>query len=296
MALVSVVIPAFDAERTLAATVDSVLAQTLDDIEVLVVDDGSKDATAAVAGAFGDPVRCIFTSNGGVSRARNVGIETAQGRYVAFLDADDLWEADKLQRQVEGLEADPEAGASYTGIRRIDDDLRTVGESPARAYPDLCLALLLLSGVVNMSSSVVRRSLAPMFDPRFSQCADWDYFLRLSRLTRFLAVPDLLVRYRTSPGRMSSDIGLLERDTFAVLDSFFAGPHGGDHQHLRRRVYSNHRMILSGSYLHAGNRAASLRSLAAGLALYPANARRPLGAPVRWLRRLAAGQPMLARS
>jgi len=285
MPLVSVVIPAYNAERTLADTVESVLAQTLGDHEVLVVDDGSKDATAAVAGHFGDPVRCISTPNGGVSRARNVGIEAARGRYVAFLDADDQWEPDKLQRQVEVLDADPDKGASYTGIRRVDDEQRTVGQTPATAYPDLCRALLLYSGVVNMSSSMVRRSLAPMFDPRFSQCADWDYFLRLSRLTRFVAIPDPLVRYRSSPGRMSSDIGLLERDTFAVLDDFFAGPLGDDYRHLRRRIYSNHRMILSGSYLHAGNPVASLRCLAAGLALYPANARRPLGAPLRGLRR-----------
>ncbi len=294
--LVSVVIPAYNAERTLGDTVDSALAQSLGDLEVVVVDDGSNDATASIARRFGAPVRCISVPNGGVSTARNLGIDAAQGRYVAFLDADDQWEPEKLLRQVDRLEADPDAGAGYTGIRRVDDAQQTVGESPARVYPDLCEALLLFSGVVNMSSSIVRRSLAPTFDPRFSQCADWDYFLRLSRLTRFVAIPDLLVRYRSSPGRMSSDIGLLERDTFAVLDSFFAGPLGDAYRPLRRHIYSNHRMILAGSYLHAGKPAASLRSVAAGLALHPANARRPLGAPSRWVRRLATTRPMPARS
>lgn len=288
MPLVSVVIPAYNAERTLRDTVASALAQTLDDLEILVVDDGSHDGTAAVAGAFDKRVRCLSTPNRGVSRARNTGIETARGRYVAFLDADDQWEPDKLRRQVEVLEADPDVGASYTGIRRVDDALRTTGQTQAVPYPDLCQALLLYSGVVNMSSSVVRRSVAPLFDPRFSQCADWDYFLRLSRLTRFAAISEALVLYRTSPGRMSSDIGLLERDTFAVLDNFFAGRLGDDYRHLRRRIYSNHWMILSGSYLHAGNPASSLRALATGLALHPANARRPLGAPVRWARRVGA--------
>jgi len=296
MPLVSVVIPAYNAGRTLADTVESVLAQTLDDLEILVVDDGSTDATATVAGGFGGPVRCISKANGGVSSARNTGVEAAQGRYVAFLDADDLWESDKLERQVEILESDPEAGACYTGIRRVDDGLQTVGESPAKTYPDLCRALLLFSGVVNISSSVVRRSLAPLFDLRFSQCADWDYFLRLSAMTRLVAIPDLLVLYRSSPGRMSSDVGLLERDTFAVLDSFFAGPLSDRYEQLWRRIYSNHWMILSGSYLHAGDMTASLRALASGLRLYPANAGRPLGAPLRWLRRLTAGQPMPARS
>lgn len=296
MPIVSVVIPAYNAERTLADTVESVLAQTLDDVETLIVNDGSTDGTAALANRFGGPVRCLSTANGGVSTARNVGIGAARGRYVAFLDADDQWETQKLQRQVELLEADPDIGVAYTGIRRVDDEQQTVGSVPAVAFPDLCRALLLYSGVVNISSSVVRRSLAPMFDPRFSQCADWDFFLRLSLVTRFVAISDLLVRYRTSPGRMSSDVGLLERDTFAVLDSFFAGPLADDYRPLQRRVYSNHRMILSGSYLHAGNTAATLRSLVAGLALYPPNGGRALGAPLRWLRRAAAGAPALART
>lgn len=287
MPVVSVVIPAYNAERTLGSTLESALGQTLDDVEVIVVDDGSTDTTAALASGIGHPVRCISIPNGGVSNARNVGIEAALGRYVAFLDADDQWEAEKLERQAALLDADPDIGGSYTGIQRVDDDQRTIGTAPAAPYPDLCRALLLYSGVVNMSSSMVRRSLAPLFDRRFSQCADWDYFLRLSRLTRVVPIPDLLVRYRSSPGRMSSDIGLLERDTFAVLDSFFAGPLGERYRHMHRRIYSNHWMILSGSYLHAGNPASSLRCLATGLTLYPPNARRPIGAPFRWARRLA---------
>jgi glycosyltransferase involved in cell wall biosynthesis len=260
----------------------------MDDFEVLVVDDGSVDSTPSVARRFGSRVRCISTPNGGVSRARNVGIEASSGRYIAFLDADDQWEPEKLERQVSLLDADPEAGASHTGIRRVDDDMRTVGRTPAGSYGDLCQALLLFSGIVNMSSSMVRRSLTPAFDPRFSQCADWDYFLRLSRITRFIAIPDLLVLYRSSPGRMSSDIALLERDTFAVLDSFYAGPDGEYYRGLRPRCYSNHWMILSGSYLHARRPADAVRCLVKGLAVHPANVRRPLGLPLRFLRRLVA--------
>ena len=291
MPVVSVVIPAYNAARTLGDTVRSVLDQTFDDLEVVVVDDGSRDSTAAVAGGFGEPVRCISTPNGGVSRARNVGIEAARGRYLAFLDADDLWDADKLRRQVELLDASPETGGAYTGFRRVDDAGTTLREKPAAHYDDLCEAQLLYSAVVNTSTVLVRRPLSPAFDPCFSQCADWDYFLRLSLVTRLVAIPDVLVGYRLSPGQMSSDIARLERDTFGVLDSFFATPAGDGYRHLRRRVYSNHWMILSGSYLHDGRLASSLRCLVYGLRLYPANARRPLGAPARWARRRAAGHP-----
>lgn len=296
MTLVSVVIPAYNAARTLGATLDSVQAQTLDDLEVLVVNDGSVDHTASIAKRHGDPVRCISTPSGGVSRARNTGLEASTGRYVAFLDADDQWEPDKLERQVRLLEDDPDAGACYTGIRRVDDDMQTVGKTPAAVYPDLCEALLLFSGVVNMSSSMVRRSLAPAFDPRFSQCADWDYFLRLSEITRFVAIPDLLVRYRSSRGRMSSDIGLLERDTFAVLDTFFGASARDDYRQLKHRCYSNHWMILSGSYLHVGRLAPALRCLAMGVRLHPENLTKPLGLPARWLRRHGMRRPVAAPS
>lgn len=291
MPLVTVVIPAYNAEKTLHETIESVLHQTLNDIEVVVVDDGSTDRTAAVTAHFGNLVRCISTPNGGVAAARNLGLGASEARYVAFLDSDDQWEPDKLRRQVEILEAQPDAVGCYTGIRRVDDKQGTIGATAGKAYPDLCRALLLLSGVVNVSSAMVRRSVAPEFDPRFSQCADWDYFLRLSNRGRLVAIPDLLVRYRAAPGRMSSNISLLEHDTFAVLDAFFASPLGNPYRHLRRQIYSNHWIILSGSYLHAGRLASSLRSLGAGLAQYPPNARRAAGAPLRWLRRLGAIAP-----
>jgi glycosyltransferase involved in cell wall biosynthesis len=291
---VSVVIPAYNAERTLGDTIRSVLDQTFQDLEIIVVNDGSQDATAEIARGFGQRVQCISTPNGGVSRARNLGIDAAEGSFLTFLDADDQWEHDKLARQVRLLADRPDAGGAYTGFKRVDDSQRTIGEAPARFYSDLCEALLLFSGLVNMSSLLIRRSFDTQFDPRFSQCADWDYCLRLSKVTTLVAIPDLLVRYRSSPGRMSSDIGLLEHDSFAVLDSFFSGPLADNYRHLRQRVYSNHRMILAGSYLHAGNLKSSLRNLGLGLALYPPNARRPLGAPLRWARRLAAGRPALA--
>src|SRR5262249_15019068 len=130
---VSVVVPAYNAERTLRETLDSVLGQTLQDFEVLVVDDGSSDATAAVARDAGDPrVRVLSVPNGGVARARNLGIQEANGDLIAFLDADDLWRPRKLERQVEALEARPRAGMSFTAALRIDADGDPLGPMPVR--------------------------------------------------------------------------------------------------------------------------------------------------------------------
>jgi glycosyltransferase involved in cell wall biosynthesis len=104
--LVSVIIPVFNGERFLGAAIDSVLAQAQMPIEIIVVDDGSTDDSAAVAEAYGAPVRCLRQPNAGPGSARNRAMEAARGEYLAFLDADDLWTEDKLALQLARLQAD----------------------------------------------------------------------------------------------------------------------------------------------------------------------------------------------
>src|SRR5437867_2556724 len=110
---VSVVIPVYNGERYLADAIQSVLDQTYENFEVIVVDDGSTDESAAVAKRFGEAIRYVHQANGGVSKARNTGIAEARGVYLAFLDQDDLWLPDKLSVQVAYLDSHPEVGAVY---------------------------------------------------------------------------------------------------------------------------------------------------------------------------------------
>lgn len=292
MPRVSVVIPAYNAEGTLGSTLASVLAQTFSDFEVHVIDDGSTDSSAAVAQSTGDErVNVLSTPNGGVARARNLGIREACSELVAFLDADDVWQPAKLERQIALMDDQPEVGMCFTAAVRVDSGTCPIDQMPAWSYPDYCEALLLNSMVAGcISSGMVRRILAMDiggFDPSFSQCADWDFWLRLSRVANFASIPDPLVLYRTYAGNMSSDVALLEQDTFAVLDKFFADRSSRPYRFLRSRAYSNHWMICSGSYLHAGQFGASLRCLRRGLVARPVSIARPLGLPWRWIKRLS---------
>jgi glycosyltransferase involved in cell wall biosynthesis len=288
---ISVVIPAFNAADTLAETIDAVLGQTREPLEVVVVDDGSTDETAEIAERFGLPVTCVRTPNAGVSRARNTGIERAAGEFVAFVDADDLWRPEKLERQIQALEHYRRADVSTTGRIRVDGDLQEIDRSAVGAFDDPCEALLLNSMTLGpVSSLVARRALLEEiggFDTRFSQCADWDLFLRLSLRTRFATVDEPLVLYRTSPGNMSSNVELLERDTMAVLDRFYSHDPPSRYLDLKRRAYSNHWLIISGSYLQSGQPRAALRSLGRAVRARPAAGWRALGLPYRRLKRRA---------
>jgi glycosyltransferase involved in cell wall biosynthesis len=289
---VSVVIPAFNAQRTLSATLRSVLAQTLQDLEIIVVNDGSSDATEAVANDVSDPrIRVVSVVNGGVARARNRGVAEAQAELVAFLDADDLFHPSKLELQVGCLAGNMDSDICVTAATRVDAQANPLGPMPLLDAEDDCQALLLRSMVVGcISSAVIRKSALESvggFNPDFSQCADWDLWLRLSLVTRFTKIHQELVSYRTHGTNMSGDIGLLESDTFGVLDAFFGMPGSAPYERLRRHAYSRHWMICAGSYLHTRQPGPASRCVVRGLLADPTNIGRPLGMPLRWGRRLA---------
>src|SRR5271155_324881 len=119
---VSVVIPTYNRAEKVRKTVESVLAQSFTDLEVIVVDDGSSDETGqTLEHAFGDRIRYYFQPNQGVSAARNKGIEEARGEWIAFLDSDDLWEKEKLECQLDALERfAPHCDACYTDVRLLN--------------------------------------------------------------------------------------------------------------------------------------------------------------------------------
>ena len=122
MPLVSVVVPAYNAERTLKASVDSVLAQDFRDFEIIVVNDGSSDSTKAILATYDSQIQVIDQINRGAPAARNAGVSAASGKLIAFLDSDDLWSPDKLTRSVAALALNPSASLVFSDCRGLRAD------------------------------------------------------------------------------------------------------------------------------------------------------------------------------
>lgn len=216
--LVSVVIPAFNAERFLQRTLRSAMAQTHSALEIIVVDDGSTDTTRDIAlrGSEVDARICVVSvARGGVARARNVGIEHAKGDYVAFLDADDLWHPTKIALQLDALEAaDLSWAACYALYRPIDADDFLLELGSTRHRSGYILAQHLFAKFVGNGSNLLVRKAAALavggFDPSYADAGiggteDLDFELKLAARYRIAAVPQFLVGYRHYPGNMSSD-------------------------------------------------------------------------------------------
>ena len=206
---VSVVVPSHNRARLLSRTLQSILAQQMGDLEVVVVDDGSTDHTASVAAAA-DP-RVVVLRNeapAGVSAARNRGIAAARGTWLAFCDDDDLWSPEKLAHQVAAAER-ARAGWVYSGDVNVDDRLRVLsGGRP----PDPASVVQLLprwNPISSGGSNVVVRSelLADVggFDASLRRTEDWDLWIRLARTGPPAWVCEPLVAYRFHPGNISSD-------------------------------------------------------------------------------------------
>jgi len=132
--LITVIIGAYNAERYLAEAIESVLAQTHPNLELIVVDDGSTDRTGEIAESYGEPVRCIRQRNGGMAASRNRAIPEARGDYLAFLDADDRFPPDKLERQLAVFEAQPELDIVYGHVTEfLSPDLDEAAQALLRA-------------------------------------------------------------------------------------------------------------------------------------------------------------------
>jgi glycosyltransferase involved in cell wall biosynthesis len=200
--LVSVIMPVFNGEKYLQAAITSILEQTFPDFELIVVDDGSQDATPQIIAAQQDPriVRMGFPANRGTSAARNAGIQIARGETIALADADDLHLPEQLERQVAFLEAHPEVGLLGTGMHQTQETTQSTlpdhffPETDAKIRWNLCFR----SSIID-TSAMVRRSVLPSlspYDETMTVAMDYDLWVRLAPAVRFHNLPEALVTMR----------------------------------------------------------------------------------------------------
>lgn len=217
--LISVVIPCYNAERYLAAAIDSILAQQHPSLEIIVVDDGSRDGSCALVERDYPGVRLERQANAGAAAARNRGIALARGSWVAFLDADDIWLPGKLAAQWDQLQAHPECRLNYTAwqvwrsdaprpdaglLAQLDaqrDDLQRWAGASGWVYPQLMLDCVVWTGTVLAQRSLLQE--LGGFDTSLHVGEDYDLWLRASRLTPILRVAQPYALYRLHPASIT---------------------------------------------------------------------------------------------
>ncbi len=228
--LVSIIVPAYNAEATIEETLLSACAQTHSLIEIIVVDDGSTDRTVEIITRIAksdDRVRLLRQANGGVACARNNGLANARGKWIAPLDADDVWHPHKLARQLGCLSNDGEAGVVYCSSYDIDENSIVINRRLDQGLYEgwVTPALVVNNFLGNSSTPLLRYDLIVSVGGWDSGlrahgaqgCEDWLLYLSLSQLTRFVVEPAFLVGYRQTRGAMSRDVGQMRRSHRLVM-------------------------------------------------------------------------------
>lgn len=216
--LVSVIIPAYNAERFIRQTLESVVAQTYRNIEILVVDDGSQDQTAEIVREFtkrDDRIILLTQSNSGVAAARNLAIQHSKGEFIAPIDADDLWHPENIEKQIKcALEGGPSVGVVYSWSIYLDEaGVPIAGFRAFSIANDVFQTLICHNFLGNASASLIRSACLKRVgayntefrDKKAQGCEDWDLYLRLAEYYQFRVVPEFLVGYRKLPNSMSRD-------------------------------------------------------------------------------------------
>jgi len=249
--LISVIMPAYNAAMTISESIESILRQDHANVEVIVVDDGSADDTLRIAGEISesDPrVRVFHKANGGVSSARNFALTKAEGKYIAFLDADDTYVKDRFAEQVAAMERDDNVGLVFSRHRVKDNDTGTVSDTFA-VFPNdgdskaMLLHLLKHGYFFNLNSSLVRReAIRHPFDERIKTAEDFDFVLRLAMSCKFVGVDRYVtLMLRGHESLASKEKSNIYRNERKVVERFLTENRRGlrpflsakSHQHLR---------------------------------------------------------------
>ncbi len=278
--LVSIIIPAYNAEKYISETVDSVITQTYKNWELIIINDGSKDHTLPILESYSKKdqrISFITKQNTGVSDTRNAGIEKAKGEFVAFLDADDKWLPQNLEKKINYLLAHADIDYVFSNMFVADQFLQNQNLAPVGKDTNILEDLLLWNGEVipgPSSNLVVRKKCLDSgirFDKRLTTIADQNFTVQLAAKFKGKLLNEVLWIYRVIPGSMSKSLQVMENDslkTYAIYKekNYFKS------QSFRRKCFSNMYLIVGASWWKdGGNKAKGVYFLLRALLTSPFN-------------------------
>lgn len=268
---ISIVIPNYNYAKYLQNAIDSVLAQTYKNTEIIVVDDGSNDDSHNILISYGNKIVIIRQKNQGVSVARNNGVLKSTGEYVAFLDADDLWLPQKLEKQLTLLRSDEMIGLVHCSMMHISPQNALCGENIDGMEGYVAADLLRFErGVVigaGSTSLVLRNAFDEVggFKSNLSTAADWDFCYRIALKYKIGFVREPLVLYRIHGNNMHDNVKVMEHDMMVGFKSAFSNGALAN----RWVCYGNLHRVLAGSYFNSKQYCSFLYHMLLSLLLMP---------------------------
>lgn len=261
--LVSVILPTYNCAHFLPDSIGSVVSQTYDLYEIIVVDDGSTDNSKEVLNPFMQKIKYIhLEQNRGLPTARNIGIQSAQGKYIAFLDADDLWLPEKLQTDIEYFNKHPDIGMVYSRHTNIDEKGCVLNGDGKRRLPSGNIFIQLFSeqNFIICSSVVVRKEVfetTGFFDEQLFNCQDWDMWLRIAFYFKISGIDKPLVKYRHNPRSLSKNRDNVLKYQKQVIEKTYAAFKDtmcGISERLYKKRLALHYAKTGRYYLRIGNK------------------------------------------
>ena len=278
---VSVIIPTYNRANTLEDAIQSVLGQTFQDFELIIVDDGSTDNTEEVVSyyitVYSNKIKYIYKTNGGVSSARNEGIRNAKGNYIAFLDSDDYCDVNKLEITAKFIIDYPEAGLFYTDVWVVDENKNILWANDRFHYRGNVFTKLIERDFITTSTVVVKKQVfekVGRFFEGYSLKAgleDWDMWLRIAKYYGFYHIPKKLTYYRHYKGQYR-----FKKEFFAdyelLLERFLNCGQNIAKKKIKK-IYSSYYYSKGKSYLASDERRSARKNISQSIKLNPLSIR-----------------------
>lgn len=292
---VSAIIPTYNYSQFIAEAIDSVLSQTFTNVEIIIVDDGSTDNTRDILAHYGTKIKCIFQQNKGVSAARNTGVKNSSGDLIAFLDADDIWLPEKIEKQVERFINDSEIGFVHCGIEEFDINGNVIEKYLNGASGWVADELLLLRPVIvgPGSTLLLKREVFNAIDgfderPILRASEDWEFCYRIAKICKGSFVPEVLARYRNHGENRHLKFLNVEQAMLWAYGEIFSQADKNTLK-LRRQAYGNLYTVLAGCYFQVKDYPAFVKNTLKGLWYSPLNINKYLTYPKRfWKRQISS--------